>query len=101
MYEPGSPRFCHAVANSADWRISSGSSPRPTVMTRGARRQMEHGTVESGLVGIQAELVVEVVEADRLEVVDAADGQPAGQAGILHRHRRQVPPAELQATNTR
>src|SRR5207247_2564237 len=57
---------------------------------RGARRQMENGTVESGLVGIQAELVVEVVEGDRLEVVDVADGQPAGQAGILHRYRRQV-----------
>ena len=46
-YRPGRPARRHAAAYSSDCRISSGSSPRPTVTIRGADRD---GKCSAGLL---------------------------------------------------
>jgi len=54
-------------------------------------RQVLDGAVASGFGDVQPQLVVQVVEANWLEIVDAADRDPAGDAPIVHLGGGEVP----------
>src|SRR6266851_8311405 len=52
----------------------------------GALGKVVEGTVALRLSGIEAELLVEIVEANGLEVEDPADGKPAADRRLAHHH---------------
>src|SRR6266571_4523774 len=51
---------------------------------------MQERAVALRLLRIEAELFVEVIEADRFEIVEAADREATAHRAQRHRHRRQV-----------
>ena len=51
---------------------------------------MQQRAVAPRLCRVEAELVVEIVEADRLEIVDAADGDAAADGALAHDQRGQM-----------